>query len=103
MLDAVYIYNERTKSIVAVKPKPPFKPVFQIAASREGSYIRIINEPLVGLSLFLVEMGESRSPSYPPLFHLVKERRALKVIFQIGYPGIVFRHVHLITYIFYHR
>jgi hypothetical protein len=58
MLDAVYIYNEHAKSIVAVKPKLPFKPVFQIAASRKGSYIRIINEPLVGLSLFLVETGE---------------------------------------------
>jgi len=43
MLDAVYIYNAHTKSIVAVKPKPPFKPVFQIAASCEGSYNRIIN------------------------------------------------------------
>jgi site-specific DNA recombinase len=63
MLDAVYIYNERTNSIVAVKPKLPFKPVFQIAAFREGSYIRIINEPLVGSSFFLVETGESRSPS----------------------------------------
>jgi hypothetical protein len=102
-LDAVYIYNKHAKSIVAVKPKPPFKPVFQIEASREGAYIRIINEPLAGLSLFLVKTEESRSPSYPPIFHLAKERRAFKVIFQIGYQGIVFKHVHLITYISYHR
>ncbi len=48
--------------IVAVKPKPPFKPVFQVAASREGSDIRILNEPLNGSSVFLVETGESRTP-----------------------------------------
>ncbi len=47
------------KSIIAVKPKPPFKPVFQVAASREGSDIRILNEPLEGSSVFLVEAGES--------------------------------------------
>ena len=58
MLDAVYVDAKKSKSIVAIKPKPPFKPVFQVAASREGSDIRIINEPLEGSSLFLVETGE---------------------------------------------
>ena len=62
MLDAVYVDAKKTKSIVAIKPKPPFKPVFQVAASREGSDIRILNEPLNGSSLFLVETGESRTP-----------------------------------------
>jgi hypothetical protein len=47
---------------IAIKPKPPFKPVFQVAASREGSDIRILNEPFEGSSLFLVETGESRTP-----------------------------------------
>jgi len=61
MLDAVYI-DTKNNLIVAVKPKPPFKPVFQVAASREGSEIRIINEPLKDSSLFLVETGESRTP-----------------------------------------
>jgi site-specific DNA recombinase len=61
MLDAVYI-DMKNNLIVAIKPKPPFKPVFQVAASREGSDIRIINEPLEGPSLFLVETGESRTP-----------------------------------------
>ena len=51
---------KKTKSIIAIKPKPPFKPVFQVAASREGSDIRILNEPLEGSSLFLVETGEGR-------------------------------------------
>jgi len=59
MLDAVYVDAKKTKSIIAVKPKPPFKPVFQVAASREGSDIRILNEPLEGSSVFLVETGES--------------------------------------------
>jgi len=60
MLDAVYI-DTKNNLIVAVKPKPPFKPVFQVAASREESDIRILNEPLNGSSLFLVETGESRT------------------------------------------
>lgn len=50
------------KSLVAVKPKPPFRPIFQVAATKEGSEIRILNEPLdskpPGSSVFLVEAGE---------------------------------------------
>jgi site-specific DNA recombinase len=60
MLDAVYI-DTKHNLIVAIRPKPPFKPVFQVAASRKGSDIRIINEPLNGSSLFLVETGETLS------------------------------------------
>jgi site-specific DNA recombinase len=45
MLDAVYI-DTKNNPTAAIKPKPPFKPVFQVAASREGSDIRILNEPL---------------------------------------------------------
>jgi site-specific DNA recombinase len=37
-------------------------PVFQVAASRKGSKINIINEPLKGSSLFVVETGEGRTP-----------------------------------------
>ncbi len=62
MLDAVYI-DTKNNLIVAVKPKPPFRPVFQVAASRDESEIRIINEPYQGSSLFLVETGES--PTLP--------------------------------------
>jgi len=58
MLDAVYI-DTKNNLIVAVKPKPPFKPIFQVAASREKSDIRILNEPLEGSSVFLVETGEN--------------------------------------------
>ena len=60
-VDVVYFDAKQARSIVAVKPKPPFQPIFQVAASREGSDIRIINEPLEGSSVFLVETGESRS------------------------------------------
>ena len=62
MLDAIYVDAKQTKSIVAVKPKPPFRPIFQVAATRVGSMIRIINEPLEGSPVFLVETGESRTP-----------------------------------------
>ena len=60
MLDAVYIDARQTKSIVAIRPKPPFRPIFQVAVTREGSDIRIINEPIQGSPVFLVETGESR-------------------------------------------
>ncbi len=66
MLDAVYFDTKKLKSIVAIRPKPPFKPVFQVAASRDGSGIRIINEPYLGSSVFLVEAGESGTPGPIP-------------------------------------
>ncbi len=59
---SVYIDAKNSKAIVAIRPKPPFKPVFQVAASCEGSDIRILNEPINGSSVFLVETGESRTP-----------------------------------------
>ena len=71
MLDAVYMDARQTRSIVAVKPKPPFRPIFQVAASREGSGIRILNEPLEGSSVFLVETGESRTPPETKIAFLV--------------------------------
>lgn len=65
MLDAVYVDAKQTKSIVAVKPKAPFRPVFEVAAKRENSVIRILNgrekEPSRS-ALFLVEAGGSRTP-----------------------------------------
>ena len=57
MLDAVYVDAKKTKSIIAIKPKPPFRPIFQVAATNTRSNIRIINEPLKGSSVFLVETG----------------------------------------------
>jgi site-specific DNA recombinase len=45
MLDAVYVDTKEAGVIVAIKPKPPFRPVFQVATTREGSGVKIINEP----------------------------------------------------------
>ena len=46
MLDAVYVDIKETKSIVAIKPKPPFRPIFQVAVTREGSGIQLLkNDP----------------------------------------------------------
>ena len=36
MLDAVYV-DSKKNSIVAIKPKAPFKPVFEVATTREDS------------------------------------------------------------------
>ena len=63
MLDAVYVEAKQTNSIVAVKPKPPFRPVFQVAVTKAGSEIRILNESsnykLKYPAVFLVETGEN--------------------------------------------
>ncbi len=59
MLDAVYVDAKKMKSIVAIKPKPLFRPIFRVAAARTGSKIYIINEPFQDSSVFLVETGES--------------------------------------------
>jgi hypothetical protein len=58
MLDAVYVDAKKYKTIVAIKPKPPFVPIFQVAVSRKESPIRILNEPIKGSSVFVVETGE---------------------------------------------
>lgn len=42
MLDAIYFDVKQTRSIVDLKPKPPFVPIFQVAVTREGSGILII-------------------------------------------------------------
>ena len=61
MLDAVYIDTKQLRSVIAVKPKPPFRPVFQVAAQQEGSLIHIIDDNSEAKipSVFLVEAGEA--------------------------------------------
>jgi hypothetical protein len=44
MLDAVYVDTVEEKAIVALKPKAAFQALFQIATTREGSGVVIINE-----------------------------------------------------------
>ena len=58
MLDAVYVDAREIKSIIAVKPKPLFKSIFRVAATREKSDISIVNEPYKSSALFLVETGD---------------------------------------------
>ena len=45
MLDAVYIDTADEKAVVAIRPKPAFRPLFEIATTREGSDVVLIKEP----------------------------------------------------------
>ena len=45
MLDAVYVDTVEEKAVVAIRPKPAFRPLFEIATTREGSDVILINEP----------------------------------------------------------
>ena len=44
LLDAVYVDPVEEKSVVAIQPKPAFRPLFEIATTREGSDVVLINE-----------------------------------------------------------
>ena len=44
MLEAVYVDAVEEKRIVAIKPKPAFRPVFQVATTREGSDVVLIQQ-----------------------------------------------------------
>ena len=44
MLDAVYV-DSKEDTIVAIKPKAPFKPVFGVATTRKGSEVALFHEP----------------------------------------------------------
>ena len=45
MLKAVYVDTVEAKAIVAILPKPAFRPLIEIASTREGSDVILINEP----------------------------------------------------------
>lgn len=66
MLDAVYFEAKKTKSIIAIKPKLPFRPIFPVAVKKAGTDIHIINEPsrykVENPPVFVVETGEGRTP-----------------------------------------
>jgi len=47
MLDAVYVDTVEDKSVVAIRPKPAFLPIFEVATTRAGSGISLIS----GISL----------------------------------------------------
>ncbi len=43
MLDAVYV-DSKENMIVAIKPKAPFKPVFEVATTRKGSEVVLVHD-----------------------------------------------------------
>ena len=45
MLDAVFVDTVEEKAVVAIRPKPAFMPIFEIAKTRDGSDVVLINEP----------------------------------------------------------
>ena len=63
MLDAVYVECREEKQIVAIKPKPAFRPLFEVVTTREGSGIVLISgdSPSNG--------GESTGKSKTPPSH----------------------------------
>ena len=44
MLDAVYV-DSKENAIVAITPKAPFKPVFEVATTRQGSDVALVHDP----------------------------------------------------------
>ena len=44
MLDEVYVGTVDEKAIVTIRPKPAFRLLFEIATTREGSGIALINQ-----------------------------------------------------------
>ena len=44
MLDAVYLDTVEEKRIVAIRPKPAFRPLLEIATTREGSDIVLVHD-----------------------------------------------------------
>jgi len=48
MLEAVYVDTVEEKAIVAIRPKPAFKALFEIATTQEGSNVVLYNENPLG-------------------------------------------------------
>ncbi len=51
MLDAVYVDTVEEKRIVAIRPKPAFRPLLEIATTREGSDIVLVDDTKEGEDL----------------------------------------------------
>ncbi len=58
MIDGVYVDAKEDRAIVALKPKPAFKALFQIATTKEGSGVVLYNEKAPTL-------GEGSNESLP--------------------------------------
>jgi hypothetical protein len=48
MLDAVYVDTVEEKTIVAIRPKPAFQALFEVATTKEGSGVVLYNEKASG-------------------------------------------------------
>ena len=44
LLNAAHVDTVKEKSVVAIRPKPPFRPIFEVAATRAGSGIPLKKE-----------------------------------------------------------
>jgi hypothetical protein len=44
MLDAVYVDMKEAKAIVAIQPKAPFRPIFDVATTKEGSGVVLLKQ-----------------------------------------------------------
>ena len=44
MLDVVYV-DSKENMIVAIKPRAPFKPVFEVATTKKGSDVGLVHDP----------------------------------------------------------
>ena len=44
LLNAVHVDTLKEKSVVAIRAKPAFRPIFDVATTREGSGITLINQ-----------------------------------------------------------
>ena len=44
ILDGVYVDIKETRTVVGLKPKAPFKAVFQVATAREGSGVALLSK-----------------------------------------------------------
>ena len=55
ILDAVYVDTVKDKSIVAIRPKPAFIPIFEVANAREGSGVVLIIESKLPLAIHGLE------------------------------------------------
>ncbi len=78
MLEAVYVDTQEEKRVVAIKPKAPFRPVFLVATTREGSELTLVKDLSPALP-------PEANPSIPCLWwrrgggelHLKRKRQAL--------------------------
>ena len=58
MLEVVYVYTKETRSIVVIKPRAAFRPIFSLATTRMGSGVALTpgpDDPAVGSGRSILE------------------------------------------------